>query len=189
MKLVRLSILSFWMIFNFSLNDTIANYKTFYPILPSELQIVNKESTPDSVVNIKQIGLEILNGFSISQINEKYIYQLMDSIMVLDSIERSFYFEVFNKIYEQATGYIYYEIGFSIKEYLRQFPDDFFSLPDSRLKEYAFEIGELFRTEEEFPLEAAKKYASELEERCSAKYLKKLEKFNKEMLEAVESKK
>jgi hypothetical protein len=144
---------------------------------------------PDSVIDIKKIGLEILCGLPISKIKEEYIYQLMDSIMVSDSLERSFYFNVYNKIYEQATEYIYYEIGFSIKEFLYKFPDEFLSLPDTRLKEYAFEIGELFRTEEEFPLEAAQKYAGELEKKCSVSNIKKLEKFNKEMLEVVKSKK
>jgi hypothetical protein len=172
-----------------SVNETNANPMTHFPSLPSDFHIYKYKSAPDSVVDIKKIGLEILNGLPISQIDEKYIYQLMDSIMVSDSIERSFYFNVYNKIYEQATGYIYLEIGFSIKEFLYKFPDEFFSLSDTRIKAYSFEIGELFRTEEEFPIEAAKKYVSELEKKCRRDSMTKLQEFSSEMLEAVESKK
>jgi hypothetical protein len=109
--------------------------------------------------------------------------------MVDDPVERKFYFDVFNKIYEQATGYIYLEIGFSIKEFLFIYPDEFFDLPDARIKEFAFEIGELFRTEEEFPLEAARMYLDELENKCSTNNISKLQKFGAEMLDAVKGKK
>jgi len=188
MRLILICIVCFWLIIPGYVNFTCANSSppshTFFSHYPD----LNFQSVPDTIVDIKKIGLEILNGLPVSQVNEDYIYQLIDSIMVNDSIERSFFFKVYNKIFEQATGYIYLEIGFSIKKFLYHFPDDFFTLPDSRVKEYADEIGELFRTEEEFPMEAAQKYADVLEEKCSPKNLEKAKKFNEEMLKAVEKK-
>jgi hypothetical protein len=110
----------------------------------------------DSTIFLKNIGKEILEGRQISTIDEKYLYQIMDSIFVKDSINRSFYFAVFRRIRNEAKGYVAENVDFLSKEFCRRYPNEFFKLPKHELKEYAYDIGEIFRTEEEYPERAVK---------------------------------
>ena len=143
----------------------------------------NGQIKPDSAANLKNIGNEILAGTKISGIEEKYLYKLIDSIVVKDSTERRFYFSVFKQIRKEAEGYLAEEINFHSKEYCYAFPDEFFAMSSAELKSYAHDIGELFRTEEEFPEQAAKDYISEIKKRCNSNFRKKVDRFSHEIFE------
>jgi hypothetical protein len=149
----------------------------------------NGQTKTDSVAFLRNIGTEILDGLKISSIDEKYINQLIDSIFVKDSTDRSFYFKVFRQIRKQAEGYLAEDIDIHSKEFCRTYPNEFFKLPSSDLKSLAYDIGELFRTEEEFPIDAAKAYITEIKKRCDYKYLPKVEKFSKDIFDEMESRK
>jgi hypothetical protein len=147
------------------------------------------QTKTDSTAYLKKIGTEILVSLKISTLDEKYIYQLIDSIFVKDSTDRSFYFKVFNKIRKQATGYIREYIDLEAKEYCKYYPNEFFCMPDSCLKSYAYDIGEEIRTEEEDPPNYTKEYINEIKNKCDPKYLKKVENFSKDIFDVMESRK
>ena len=149
----------------------------------------NGQTKTDSVAFLRNIGTEILDGLKISSIDEKYIYQLIDSIFVKDSTDRLFYFKVFRQIRKEAGGYLAEDIDFHSKEYCKTYPNEFFNLPSSDLKSFAYDIGELFRTQEEFPVESAKGYIAEIKKRCDSKYLPKVERFSKDIFDEMESRK
>jgi len=151
--------------------------------------ICNGQTEIDSTVFLKNVGKEILEGKEISRINEKYLYQLIDSIQSKDSTERAFYFKIFREIRKQAKEYLAEEVDFQAKHFCLRYPNDFFSLPGSELKSYAYDIGELLRTEEEFPEQAAKDYIAEIKKKCDSNHLKKVEKFSKDIFDEMESRK
>lgn len=157
--------------------------------LARDSQSIIETIETDSTAYLKKVGTEILNGLEISKIKEKYIFQLIDSVLVKDSTDRSFYFKVFNKIREVAKDNIAEEIGFYAKDYCRNFPDEFFCMTSSELKFFASEIGEIIRTEEEDPPQFAKDYILAIKEKCNPKYLQKVETFSKQMFGAMESRK
>jgi hypothetical protein len=152
-------------------------------------QSIDKKVILDTIMELKKIGYDILSGVEISKINEKYIYDLIHCVMVKDSIDREFYFKVFNKIRNQAGGYISEDIGFYSKDFCRTYPNDFFSLEDSQLKSYAYDIGELIRTEEEDPASSAKDYILGIKKICNPKYLSKIDTFSKDIVDVIESNK
>jgi hypothetical protein len=149
----------------------------------------NGQTKIDSVAFLRNIGTEILDGLKISSIDEKYIYQLIDSIFVKDSTDRIFYFKVFRQIRKEAGGYLAEDIDFHSKEYCLTYPNEFFNLPSSDLKSFAYDIGELLRTEEEFPIDAANDYIAEIKMKCDTKHLKKVERFSKDIFDEMESRK
>ena len=149
----------------------------------------NCQTKTDSISFLRNIGTEILDGLKISSIDEKYLYQLIDSIFIKDSTDRLFYFNVFRQIRKEAGGYLAEDIDFNSKEYCRTYPNEFFNLPSSDLKSFAYDIGELLRTEEEFPIDAAKDYIAEIKMKCDAKHLKKVERFSKDIFDEMESRK
>jgi hypothetical protein len=138
---------------------------------------------------LRNIGTEILDGVKISSIDDIYIYQLIDSIFVKDSTDRLFYFKVFRQIRKEAGGYLADDIDFHSKEYCITYPNEFFNLPASDLKSFAYDIGELLRTEEEFPIDAAKKYIAAIKSRCNTKHLQKVERFSRDIFDEMESRK
>lgn len=150
--------------------------------------IIEKIET-DSTAHLKKVGIEILDGSKISTIDEKYIYQLIDSIFVIDSTDRVFYFKVFNKTRVQAREYLREYVDLEAREYCRKYPNEFFCMSDSVLKSYAYDIGEEIRTEEEDPLQFAKDYILEIKEKCNPKYLQKVETFSKQMFDVMVSRK
>jgi hypothetical protein len=147
------------------------------------------QTKTDSVAFLKNIGTDILDGLKISKIDEKYIYKLIDSIFVKDSTDRLFYFKVFRQIRKEAGGYLAEDIDFHSKEYCITYPNEFFNLPSSDLKSFAYDIGELLRTEEEFPIDAGKAYRAEIKKRCNSKYFAKVERFSKDIFDEMESRK
>lgn len=149
----------------------------------------NGQTKTDSIAFLKNIGTEILDGLKISSIDEKYIYQLINSIFVKDSTDRLFYFQVFRQIRKEAEGYLALDIDFNSKEYCKTYPNEFFNLPSSDLKSFAYDIGELLRTEEEFPMDAAKDYIADIKMKCETKHLKKVERFSKDIFDEMESRK
>lgn len=130
-----------------------------------------------------------MDGLKISKIDEKYIYQLIDSIFVKESTDRAFYFKVFNKIRAQAREYLREYVDLEASEYCRKYPSEFFCMPDSVLKSYAYDIGEEIRAEEEDPPQFAKDYILEIKEKCNPKYLQKVETFSKDIFDEMESRK
>ena len=158
-------------------------------ILARDRQSVFEKIETDSNTHLKKVGAEILGGTKISKIDEKYIYQLIDSILVIDSTDRSFYFKVFNKIRIQAREYLREYVDLEGREYCRKYPNEFFCMPDSVLKSYANDIGEEIRTEEEDPPQFAKDYIIEIKEKCNPKYLQKIETFSKNLFDEMKSRK
>jgi hypothetical protein len=152
-------------------------------------QTCNCQTKTDSIAFLRNIGTEILDGLKISKINEKDIYDLIHSVMVKDSNERAFYFKVFNKIRNQAGGYIAEDISFYARDYCRSYPNEFFCLTNVELKSYAYEIGELIRTEEEFPQKSAEDFIKEIKEKCYPKYWQKVDTFSKDIFDEMESRK
>jgi len=147
------------------------------------------QNKTDSTVYLKKIGIEILDGSKIATLDEKYIYQLIGCIFIKDSTVRSFYFKVFNEIRKQALGDIKEYVDLEAREYCRNYPNEFFCLPDSVLKSYAHDIGEEIRTEEEDPTNYAKDYINEIKKNCDHKYLKKIGNFSKDISDEMDSRK
>ncbi|MFB6320803.1 hypothetical protein [Saccharicrinis sp. FJH54] len=145
-------------------------------------------------VEIKNIGHEILNGTNISQIDEDYIYKLISNIIIKDSVDRAFYFKVFEIIYQQLPEYVAQGehefmptwINTYIKLYCLNYPNDFFNLTDTRISKFALEIGELLKSQEEDPKGYAKEYLAKIKEKCNSEYLEKFELFSKNLIMTID---
>jgi len=137
---------------------------------------------------IKSIGTEILNGKDVSTINEKYLYQLIDSILAKDSIERVWYFKIFQKIRKSVSGDITQSIGFAEKEYIARFSNEAFNMPTTDLLSYARDIGEVFRTEEENPTQSAKEYILKIQESLTQLNYQKFDIFSKNLFDSLNEK-
>lgn len=139
--------------------------------------------------DLKKIGSEILKGRKISTIDTSTIYQLIDSVLTKDSNDRRFYFEVFNRINNQAKGEIAEEINWKIKEFCNKYPNDFFNISNTEIEDYSARIGELFRTEEEYPLEAAQDYINWIKTKTNPIFNEKVKLFETVLLTRLKKEK
>lgn len=153
------------------------------------IEITKSEVAVDTLIKIKKIGTQILDGKMISYFDEKDIYTLIHLVTTPDSNDRKFYFKVFNSIKGQAREYMAQEVDDYSMSFCALYPNDFFLLADSSLKMYAYDIGELIRTEEEAPYEFAKEYCQKIREKCIPKYYDKVDKFYKDIVEEMDSRK
>jgi hypothetical protein len=160
----------------------------FILLLVSSINTCQGQTSNGSKALLQSIGNEILKGKDVSTINEKYLYQLIDSILVKDSSDREWYLKVFQKIRISISGDITQSIGFSEKEYVERFPNEAFSMPISDLMSYARDIGEIIRTEEENPSEYAKEYISKIKALLTQRNCQKFEIFSKYLFTAIEEK-
>jgi hypothetical protein len=138
--------------------------------------------TNDATNNLKKIGSEILNGRKIATIDTSLIYQLIDSVLAKDFKDREFYFKVFNEINHQAKGEIAQEMDWKIKDFCFKYPNEFFYISDHEIKDYSQRIGELFRTEEEYPIESAQNYVNDIKKRTNPEYHDKANMFSIELI-------
>ena len=139
--------------------------------------------TNETIINLKEIGNEILNGRKIVTIDTSLIYQLIDSVLAKNSKDREFYFKVFNVINHQAKGEIAVEMDRKIKVFCSKYPNELFKISDSEIKDYAQRIGELFRTEEEYPIESAQNYINDIKRRTNPAYSDKATVFSIELIQ------
>jgi hypothetical protein len=139
----------------------------------------------DTISDFKQIGVDILNGKQISEIDEKVLNQFIDSIMVDDSSDRKFYFKVFEKIREGGKGEIQEFISWKVISFSEKYPDDFFVLPENDLNQYAKVIGELFATEEENPLKKAQEYFENIKSKSKSNISDKFVMFEVEINKTI----
>ena len=84
---------------------------------------------------------------------------------------REFYFIVFNEIDHQAKGEIAVEMDWKIKDFCSKYPNEFFKISESEIKDYSQRIGELFRTEEEYPIESAQNYINDIKKKDKSRIL------------------
>lgn len=191
MKIVRFTLISVFIVFGAC--STITSNKKNEIVKPTnqliDSQSVNRNIVNDSIAEIRRIGTEILNGLEIKKIDEKYIYYLIRSVMEKDSIDRIFYFKVFNKIRNQAVGNVVYEIRFYSKDFCQTYPNDLFCLNDSILKSYAYEIGEVISSEEAEPQKYVADYINWIKEKTNSQYTQKSELFFKYLLEEMDGNK
>jgi hypothetical protein len=145
--------------------------------------------TNDTTIKLKKVGSEILNGTKIAMIDTSLIYQLIDSVLSKDSKDREFYFKVFNEINNQAKGEISVEMDWKIKEFCFKYPNEFFNISDSEIKAYTQRIGELFRTEEEYPIESAQNYINDIKKRTNLAYSDKVNVFSIELIKKAKGEK
>jgi hypothetical protein len=138
--------------------------------------------TNETTINLKKIGSEILNGKKIATIDTSLIYKLIDSVLAKDSKDREFYFKVFNEIDHQAKGEIAVEMDWKIKDFCSKYPNEFFKISESEIKDYSQRIGELFRTEEEYPIVSAQNYINEIKKRTNPGYYDKVNSFSIELI-------
>jgi hypothetical protein len=146
-------------------------------------------SQQETTHDLKKIGSEILNGRKIVTIDTSLIYQLIDSVLAKDSNSREFYFKVFNKINEPAKGEIAVEMDWKIKEFCFQYPNEFFNISNYEINDYAQRIGELFRTEEEYPIESAQNYIDNIKKRTDSVYCDKVNAFSIELIKKAKGEK
>ena len=139
--------------------------------------------TNETTINLKEIGNEILNGRKIATIDTSLIYKFIDSVLTKDSKDREFYFKVFNVINHQAKGEIAVEIDWKIKVFCSKYPNEFFNISYSEIKDYSQRIGELFRTEEEYPIESAQNYVNDIKRRTNPVYSDKAKVFSIELIQ------
>ncbi|GET34740.1 hypothetical protein PbJCM13498_36030 [Prolixibacter bellariivorans] len=141
-------------------------------------------------IDLKKLGEDILNGKAhLNQIDEKSLDLLVQKIIINDSIERAFYIIVFKKIRKKLPELIAnsdYEflpsdIGDYTKLYCLNYPNEFFKMDNSDITSFAYDIGELIRTEEEDPKGYAKEYILEIKEKSDPKYSSKIEIFSNQI--------
>ena len=113
------------------------------------------------------------------------IYHIMDSVFTINTSDRKFYFKVFNEIDKQAKGELAVEMDWKIKDFCYKYPNDFFSISETRIIDYAQRIGELFRTEEEFPKNAANEYIEYVRNISNKRFENQMTKFSLELLKKV----
>jgi hypothetical protein len=128
----------------------------------------------DSNVELKKAGNEILNGRKIATFDTSLIYRLLDGVFAGDSAIRAFYFKVFNEIDRQSRGEIAVIIDWKIKEFCAKYPKEVFGLSVAEITGYSQRIGELFRTEEEFPVESAENYLNDIRKGTNPAYSDKV---------------
>ena len=96
------------------------------------------QSQPDS---IRVFGQCILDGEKIWTIKDQNLFLLMDRLTIPDSTERQFYFKVFEKIGEQADGWIAESIGGYVLKYFKLYPREYLhnstSIPESTLNRFS----------------------------------------------------
>lgn len=140
----------------------------------------------DSNVEMKKAGNEVLNGRKIATFDTSLIYRLLDGVFAGESAERAFYFKVFNEIDRQAKGEIAVVMDWKIREFCTKYPNEFLALSVAEITGYSQRIGELFRTEEEFPVESAQNYLNDIWKRTNPAYSDEFSVFSKELLKKVQ---
>jgi len=160
----------------------------FILLFPCSINLCPGQTAYASKTILKNIGKEILSGKDVSKINEKYLYQLIDSILVSDSAERKWYLKVFRILRISVTGDITQEVGFSEKEYVEQFSNEAFNMPTTDLISYARDIGEIFRTEEENPIQSVKEYILKIKESLTQLNCQKIDIFSKSLFDSINEK-
>jgi hypothetical protein len=131
------------------------------------------------------IAKEILNGRRIETINLSIIYQIIDSVFTNNSSDRIFYFSVFNEIDGQAKGELSAEMDWKIKDFCYKYPNNFFSISEIKISDYAQRIGELLRTEEEFPQKAATDYIEHIQKLANDEYENRIKTFSLDLMNKV----
>ncbi len=162
-----------------------------YDVISEDDTLILQESLiyeEHSATDLKKVGTEILSGASIFGAKEKYLFQLMDSIFTKDSVERAFYFSVFKKIEEGSDGYVAEAIGDYAKSFCWQYPNEFFSIPDSEIKGYAFRIGYAILASEEDPEKYAEELIIKIKSTSSNEHSQKIESFSQELSDAMNNK-
>lgn len=143
----------------------------------------NGKTIADSTKSIKEVGIEILGGAPIFGNNEKYLFQLMDSLIVKNSNERAFYFKVFKKIVEKSDGYVSEAIGLYALKYLENYPNEFFSLSDEEIKSFMGYIAYEVRLSENNADSSLRTLLSQLKEKSNKETTKKIDLFEQELNE------
>lgn len=143
----------------------------------------NGKTDTDSTKSIKEVGLEILGGAPIFGKNEKYLFQLMDSLTTKNSNERAFYFKVYKKIVEKSDGYVSEAIGSYALKYLENYPTEFFSLSDEEIKSLMGYIAYEVRLSEDNAISKLKEFLTQLREKSNTETIKKIDLFEQELLE------
>ena len=142
-------------------------------------------NTKESNDTLKNVAEEIINGRKIETIELSMIYHIIDSVFTINTSDRKFYFKVFNEIDKQAKGELAVEMDWKIKDFCYKYPNDFFSISETRIIDYAQRIGELFRTEEEFPKNAANEYIEYVRNISNKRFENQMTKFSLELLKKV----
>lgn len=102
----------------------------------------SKKLLPLREDSVRLAGQRILNGESIWGKNEEVIFALMDSLSSPSPDSRNFYFSVFQKISEQADGYVGEAIGGYVLKFVSQYPDEFIAnANDGELKSFGYDAG------------------------------------------------
>ncbi len=138
-----------------------------------------------SIDTLKNVAEEIINGRKIETIELSMIYQIIDSVSTINPSDREFYFKVFNEIDRQAKGELAVEMDWKIKDFCYKFPNDFFSISETKIIDYAQRIGELLRTEEEFPKKTANEYIEHVRNNADKRFEKQMTKFSLELMKKV----
>jgi hypothetical protein len=143
----------------------------------------------DTKHDLKEIGIRILNGKDIDEIDSLQINQFIDSVMVKDSTERLFYFNVLNIIRKGISNETVEYIQWQMLSFSEKYPNDFFTLSDSDLEYYSKSSGEIFATQEEFPLERANNYIDNINKALDTKYSIKFETYSKGVITSIKERK
>jgi len=153
----------------------------------SEIKASSNLSFNRNVSNdtLKNVAEEIINGRKIETIELSMIYQIIDSVSTINPSDREFYFKVFNEIDRQAKGELAVEMDWKIKDFCYKYPNDFFSISETKIIDYAQRIGELLRTEEEFPKKAANEYIEHVRNNADKRFEKQMTKFSLELMKKV----
>jgi hypothetical protein len=144
----------------------------------------------DTIIELKDIGKSILKGRDIQSIDVKHINQFIDSVMVEDSIQRQFYFQVLNKICKEIKNnesLIFVE--WQMLSFSKNYPNDFFKLSDSDLEYYSKLTGETFLSQEEFPLDRATDYLNNIGNELDSIYLNKFDSYSKRVFSSINDRK
>lgn len=139
--------------------------------------------------SLRRISLEILNGRDISTLEISTIYQIIDSVLSKIPSERKFYFKVFNEIDRQAKGELAVEMDWKIKEFCYKYPNDFFNISGIQISEYAQRIGELLRTQEEYPEKATEDYIAHILKIADTRFKKEINAFSLELMKKIKGRK
>jgi hypothetical protein len=143
---------------------------------------LNRNESNDTLINVAK---EILNGRKIETVELSIVYQIIDSVFTINPSDRRFYFKVFNEIDRQAKGELSVEMDWKIKDFCCKYPNDFFSISETKIIDYAQRIGELLRTEEEYPKKAANEYIGHIRNIADKRFEKQIENFSLELMKKV----
>jgi hypothetical protein len=134
---------------------------------------------------LKNVANEIINGRKIETIEPSMIYQIIDCVSTINPSDRKIYFRAFNEIDRQAKGELAVEMDWRIKDFCYKYPNDYFSISETKIIDYAQRIGELLRTEEEFPKKAANEYIEHIRKIADKRFEKQMAKFSLELMKKV----